>query len=105
MVFTSDTYENLRDTILHTVVDVFGGADNFLDFLEYEEYGQRYDCCIDPNGENYIIDRNTGDYVNWYKLTHIGRCPNVSIASDTNDDIKEWLKKFFTDFKNSGKEY
>ena len=105
MVFTADTYENLRDIILLTVVDVFGGADNFLDFLEYEEYGQPYDCCIDPNGENYIINRNTGDYVNWYKLTHIGRCPHVSIASDTNDDIEEWLKKFFTDFKNSGEEY
>ena len=103
MVFTADTYENLRDIILHTVADVFGDDDRFLDFLEYEEYGQPYDCFIDPNGENYIINRYTGDYVNWYKLTHIGRCPCVSMVS-CSDDIKEFLKKFFTDFKNSGKE-
>ena len=103
MVFTADTYENLRDIILLTVVDVFGGAEEFLDFLEYEEYGQPYDCFIDPNGENYIINRNTGDYVNWYKLTHIGRCPHVSMVS-CSDDIKEFLKKFFIDFKNSGEE-
>ena len=103
MVITSSTYENLRDIVLLTVVDVFGGTDIFLDFLEYEEYGKQYDCCIDPNGENYIINRDTGDYVNWYKLTHIGRDPHVSMVSST-DDIKEFLKKFFTDFKNSEKE-
>lgn len=105
MVFTDSTYENIRDIILHTVVDVFEEDDSFVDFLENGLYDHvQYDCFIDPDGENYIINCDTGDYVNWYKLNHIGRYPHVSMVSCSND-IKEFLKKFFTDFKNSGKEY
>ncbi len=104
MVISSSTYEKLRDIVFLAIAEVFGETGNFLDFLENEEYGQQYDCYTDPNGENYIINRDTGDYVNWYKLYHIGRCPYVSMASNTNDDIKEFLKKFFTDFKNSREE-
>lgn len=91
--------ENLRDIFCEAVIKVFGSATTFLDFLENEEYSVKYDCFLNGSGENYIINRETGEYINWYKLTHIGRCINISTLSTCN--IPKWIEKFLVDFKES----
>lgn len=96
---TNFTEENLRDLFCDAVTKVFGGSDTFLDFLEDEEYSNKYDVFVDGSGENYIINRETGEYINWYKLTHIGRCINISTSSTCN--IPKWIEEFLSDFKES----
>lgn len=95
--------ENLRDIIASSVANVFGSTDEFFDFLEDEKYSTKYDCFINSSDENYIINTDTGEYINWYKLYHIGRSASISTQSDiSNDDnIKDWVEKFLLDFKNS----
>lgn len=102
---TNFTEESLRDLFCDAVTKVFGDATTFLDFLEDEEYSDKYDCCLNESGENYIINRETGEYINWYKLTHIGRCINISTSSTCNiqEWIEKWFEEFLTDFKESEK--
>lgn len=90
---------NLRDLFCSSVVSIFGDTITFLDFLEDEEYSVKYNCYLDGSGENYIINRETGEYINWYKLTHIGRCINISTSSTCN--IPKWIDKFLFDLKES----
>lgn len=91
--------ENLRDLFCDTVVEIFGDSDTFLDFVDGEGYSNKYDCFVDGCGENYIINRETGEYINWYKLTHIGRCINISTTSTCN--ISRWIREFLVEFKES----
>ena len=70
---------------------VFGSADDFFDFIEGDEYSDLYDVFYPDNDECYIINRGTGEYINWYKYTHIGR----DIHSTVNpNDFVEFLKEF-----------
>lgn len=93
---------DLRDLFCYAVNKVFGDSMAFLDFLENEGYSTKYDCYLDYSGENYIINRETGEYINWYKLDHIGRCINISILSMFND-IPEWIEDFLVEFKKKTK--
>lgn len=94
--FTTD----LGDQFCNAVSKVFGDSMEFLDFLEDEKYStNKYDCYLDYNGENYIIDRETGEYINWYKLDHIGRCINLSIFI-LRTSVTKWIEEFLVEFKN-----
>ena len=82
-----------RDELCAEIVRIFGSGANFLDFIQEEKYDNSiFDCFWESDGENYVIDRETGEYINWYKFSHIGRCLN----SRCNN-----LTEFLTKFKNS----
>lgn len=100
MIFNQTTHKDLRDLFCNAVTKVFGDATIFLDFLEDEKYSTKYDCYLDYNGENYIINRETGEYINWYKLSHIGRCITISVCFSCKH-IKKWIDEFLVEFKES----
>lgn len=100
MIVNQTICKDLRDLFSYAVNKVFGDSMTFLDFLENDKYSSKYDCYLDYSGENYIINRETGEYINWYKLDHIGRCINISILSMFND-IPEWIEDFLVEFKKS----
>ena len=101
MIFNQTDFKDLRDLFCNTVTKVFGDDTTFLDFLENKEYSDKYDCYLDYDGENYIINRETGEYINWYKLCHIGRCINISTSS-WHKNILKWIEEFLVEFKESG---
>lgn len=102
MIFNQTNFtKDLRDLFCNAVTKIFGDSTAFLDFLENEEYSDKYDCYLDCNGENYIINRETGEYINWYKLDHIGRSINISIFR-LNTTIPKWINEFLFEFKKSG---
>ena len=72
----------------------------FLDFLENEKYSTKYDCYLDYDGENYIINRETGEYITWYKLSHIGRSIIISTCF-SYVNIPKWIEEFLIEFKES----
>ncbi|MBO7716727.1 MAG: hypothetical protein J6S85_24385 [Methanobrevibacter sp.] len=99
MIFNQNNYSDLRDIFSDTVIKVFGSTPLFLDFLENEEYNNiKYDCFIESDGETYIINRETGEYINWYKCYHIGRDIHISILSDSVN-VLEWFEEFLFKFK------
>ena len=100
MIFNQTTCKNLRELFCNAITKIFGDSMTFLDFLENEKYSAKYDCFLDYNGENYIINRETGEYINWYKLDHIGRCINISTSS-WYKDVPKWIEGFLVDFKKS----
>ena len=101
MIFNQTNCKNLRDLFCNAVINVFGDSMTFLDFLENMGYSTtKYDCYLDYNGENYIINRETGEYINWYKLDHIGRCISISTAS-WYKNIPKWIEEFLVEFKKS----
>jgi len=102
MIFNNSDFNSLRDLFCNAVTKVFGDSMAFLDFLENEKYSTKYDCYLDYNGENYIINRETGEYINWYKLDHIGRCINISTDGIMN--IPKWIEDFLVEFKESEEE-
>jgi hypothetical protein len=102
MIFNQANREDLRDLFCNAVNNVFGDSMTFLDFLENEKYSPiKYDCYLNSDGENYIINRETGEYINWYKLYHIGRCINISIVRSGVFTIPEWIEFFLVEFKES----
>lgn len=101
MKINDDFIVSLRDLFCDTVIKIFGNATSFLDFIENEKYSCiKYDCFLDYDGENYIINRHTGEYINWYKFTHIGRCINISCKSPDRN-IPKWFEEFLDEFKKS----
>lgn len=110
MIFNQTNRKDLRDLFCNAVTKVFGDSMSFLDFLENEEYSTvKYDCYLDYNGENYIINRETGEYINWYKLDHIGRCINISTLLIYKNNLdwyvpkffQKWIEEFLVEFKES----
>lgn len=99
MIFDQRNKKDLRDLFNNAVTKVFGDSTVFLNFIENEEYSTKYDCYLDYDGENYIINRATGEYINWYKLNHIGRDINISTSS-MYKDIPKWIEEFLVEFKN-----
>lgn len=101
MIFNQTNFSiDLRDMFCNAVIKIFGNTSLFLDFLINEEYSTKYDCFLDWSGENYIINTETGEYINWYKLDHIGRCVNISCFS-THKNISKWIEKFLIEFKEN----
>lgn len=100
MIFNQRNKKDLRDLFCNSVTQIFGDSITFLDFLEDEKYSTKYDCYLDYDGENYIINRATGEYINWYKLSHIGRDINISTSSPYKN-IPKWIEDFLVEFKES----
>jgi len=100
MIYTQTTRKDLRDLFCAAVTKIFGDSETFLDFLENENYSAKYDCFLDGSGENYIINRETGEYINWYKLSHIGRSITISTLSPYWS-IPKWIEEFLIEFKES----
>lgn len=98
MIFNQNNVDNLRALFCNAVINIFGNTESFLEFIENEECSDKYDCFIDWNGENYIINRETGEYINWYKFNHIGRSICISVLSNRSI-ISEWLESFLVEFK------
>ena len=69
----TEVYMDCRDEFVTEVERVFETTEAFLDLLESNNYSEDFDVFISSDGENYIINRYTGEYINWYKFTHIGR--------------------------------
>lgn len=100
MIFNYTNCKDLRDLFCDAVTKVFGNSSAFIDFIENEKYSAKYDCFLDYDGENYIINRETGEYINWYKLTHVGR--SISISTELPyTDIQAWIEDYLTEFKES----
>lgn len=100
MLYTQTTHEDMRDLFCKAISDIFGDSLIFLDILENDKYSSRYNCYLDPDGENYIINSETGEYINWYKLYHLGRCISISTSS-IHTNISKWFNDFLVDFKMS----
>ena len=103
MIFNQTTHKDLRDIFCNAVTKVFGDSVTFLDFLENERHSTKYDCYLDYKGENYIINRETGEYINWYKFNHIGRSINISTCMPYKNTPK-WIEDFLVKFKESEEE-
>ena len=100
MILNQTNHEDLRDLFCNAVITVFGDVGTFLDFLEKGKYSDKYDCYVDYDEENYIINRETGEYINWYKLNHIGRSINIS-TFHMYKNIPKWIEEFLIEFKES----
>lgn len=86
-------YTNCRDAFIEAITKVFKYDDIFFDFIEYKDYAPSYyDCFVSGNDECYIINRDTGEYINWYKFTHIGRDIHSTVSPDKFEDF---LQKFY----------
>lgn len=85
-------YTNCRDEFVHAVIRVFGDDGIFLEFIEDEDYSPSHYDCFATNEECYIINRCTGEYINWYKFTHIGRDIHSTVSPDK---FEKFLQKFY----------
>ena len=94
MIADQNTHPTLREDLVKEIDNVFGDYQIFLDYIEEEMYGANFDCFARSDDESYIINRNTGEYINWYKFYHIGRDVHISY----NDKLD--INKFLTEFKN-----
>lgn len=99
MIFNQTNTEGLRDLFCIEMLKIFRHSNLFLDFIENGEYSNKYDCFVNYDDENYIINRETGEYVNWYKFCNIGRDVHISINQSNKIDISKWIYDFLVDFK------
>lgn len=98
-VYTSDNVGDIRGQFVNAVTEVFGDSEKFFDFIENEEYiSSFHDVFYSGFGECYIINRSSGEYINWYKFTHIGRDIHSTVAPDD-------FVKFLSDFRFLKGEY
>lgn len=88
--------ENLRELFEKYMRENFENIDDFFDAVEENDFGSHFECacsigeCV-GNGEIFIIDYDTGHYINWYKLTHFGRSASTNVNSE--DELKAFFKK------------
>jgi len=108
MVFNQSNFhyskfkKDLRGIFCDAVIKVFGDSRAFIDVLEKGKYSTKYDCYVDYDEENYIINRETGEYINWYKLDHIGRDIHISTSTSIYyKNISKWIEAFLVEFKES----
>lgn len=85
-------YKNCRSEFIDAVRKVFGDTDNFLDYIENEMYSNNYDCFVAYSDEIYIINRSTGEYINWYKFNHLGRDIHSTVKPY---QFKDFLQEFY----------
>lgn len=91
-VYNAYNFEGLRDFVYKSIDSIFG-IEQFLDMVDdnYDGIADKYDF-IRGIGDFYIINRETGQYINWYKYTHIARDIHMNF-----DPIE--LRKFLIDLK------
>ena len=81
-----------REMLVETVCKIFGDCETFLDKIEFEVIN-RFELFVSNgdsvgSGDVLLLDTETGLYIRWYKLTHIGR------DLYTNIENKKQLEKF-----------
>lgn len=93
-VFDLVTHPNLRDEFNNLVEKVFGDVDKFLDLIDGTGTCE-FDVAVTerPSGEYYIINRQTGEYINWYKYTHLGRDIHMNFDPSQLEDFLVKFKK------------
>lgn len=84
-----DQYPIDREEFTNIFCSVFN-PDNICDIIFSGYEGYSYKCWI-YDDEVYILNKETGDFINWYKIDHIGRCLTSTIGSKPSDYVK-----FFT---------
>ena len=84
-----------RDELCEAVDRIFGSEEKFLDIIEEDiPYGYHY---YKYDGEEiYIIDRYHNKYINWYKLTHIGRDFHTDMK--TKEEVIDFLQRLHDDW-------
>lgn len=93
-IYNEYNYDNLRQIVVETIKHVFGDTEKFLDMVDdIDGIYDKYDFVKTIDEEFYIINRRTGEYVNWYKYTHIGRSVNMNFHP-------RYLTNFFKLLKN-----
>ena len=85
-----------RDELCSEIERIFGSIDKFFDIVEedipYEWHYFKYDF-----DEIYIIDRKNCKFMNWYKLTHIGR--DLHTDMKTKEEVIDFLQRLYDDWK------
>ena len=66
-----------RDILCEKIKNIFGDYDTFLDLIEFGE-SVRFELFVSNgdsvgSGDILLLDLETGYFLRWYKLTHIGR--------------------------------
>ena len=84
-----------REMLVETVCKIFGDCDTFLDKIEFEIIN-RFELYVSNgdsvgSGDVLLLDTETGLFIKWYKLTHIGR------DLYTNIENKKQLEIFLTE--------
>lgn len=84
-----------RELLVETICKIFGDTELFLDKIEFEIIN-RFELFVSNgdslgSGDVLLLDTETGLYIRWYKLTHIGR------DIYTNIESKEELETFLTE--------
>ena len=84
-----------REMLVETVCKVFGDCETFLDKIEFEVIN-RFELFVSNgdstgSGDVLLLDTESGLYIRWYKLTHIGR------DLYTNIENKKQLEIFLTE--------
>jgi hypothetical protein len=78
-----------RDLLCEKIKNVFGDYDTFLDLIEFgdsnrfELFVSNGDCV--GSGNVLLLDLETGYFLRWYKLTHIGRDLYTNMTIDELD--------------------
>jgi len=103
IVIENDFNKDIMNIFRNTITKIFGDETKFLEFIEYDKYSTyKYDCFLDFHGENYIINRETGEHINWYGLDDTHRRIDINLLVDElvfNIDIPKWIEEFLVEFK------
>lgn len=92
----------LREELCSSVKAIFKSYDAFLDIVEDGGPITRFEtlCTINESPSNsmtYIIDTETGFFIGWYKLTHIGRSLSTNIKN--LNDLNEFLINYLVEYQ------
>ena len=91
-----------RKELCDVVSKIFGSEEKFLDIIEDDiPYGYHYFKY--EGDEIYIIDVQHNRYINWYKLTHIGR--DFHTDMNTKEEVIDFLQRLYDKWlKENGSE-
>lgn len=92
----------LREELCSSVKAIFKSYDTFLDIIEDGGPVTRFEtlCTINEspcNAMTYIIDTETGFFIGWYKLSHIGRSLSTNIKN--LNDLNEFLVNYLFEYQ------
>jgi hypothetical protein len=78
-----------RNELCEAVDRIFGSEEKFLDIIE-EDIPSGYHYYKYEGEEIYIIDHFHNRYINWYKLTHVGRDFHTDMK--TKEEVIDFLQ-------------
>jgi len=98
-VYNTNNTPSLRENFIESINKVFDNEDDFMDLVE-NKHIIGFDIFVDTgeSDEVYIIDRNTGEYINWYEFYHLGKTMSINFEPSK-------LVDFLTRFKNADHPY